>query len=203
MASNQMTVRRKIGLLGGSFNPVHLAHIKLALSALEQLPLEHVELLPAGQPWQKDELSVSKEHRLTMLKIAAEGHPKIKFNTMEIERDGPTYTIDTVRQLDPNIDYYWLMGTDQLQNFPTWNGWEEIMQNLTLVVAKRPEYSSEIPQVMVDAQVPGKEIIQILFDEMDISSTEARRRLANNEDVSNYIHADVIDYIKAHKLYQN
>ncbi|NLJ52458.1 MAG: nicotinate (nicotinamide) nucleotide adenylyltransferase [Alcaligenaceae bacterium] len=198
-----MTGRPKIGLLGGSFNPIHKAHIKLALSALEQLPLEHVELLPAGQPWQKDSLSVSSEHRLQMLKIAAEGHPKIIFNTMEIERDGPTYTIDTVRELDDNIDYYWLMGTDQLQNFPTWNGWKEIMQKLTLVVAKRPDYSSEIPKIMLDAQVAGKEIIQILFDEIDISSTEVRLRLAKGEDVSDYIHPGVLRYIKEHTLYKN
>ncbi|XVN73892.1 putative nicotinate-nucleotide adenylyltransferase [Oligella sp. MSHR50489EDL] len=197
-----MTVRPKIGLLGGSFNPIHKAHIKLALSALEQLPLEHVELLPAGQPWQKDSLSVSAEHRLAMLKIAAEGHPKILFNTMEIERDGPTYTIDTVRQLDPAIDYYWVMGTDQLQNFTTWNGWQEIMQKLTLVVAKRPDYSSEIPEEMLAAQVAGKEIIHIDFDEIDISSTEVRQRLANNQDVSDYIHPEVLRYIKKYHLYQ-
>lgn len=198
-----MTVRPKIGLLGGSFNPIHKAHIKLALSALEQLPLQHVELLPAGQPWQKDNLSVSAEHRLQMLKIAVEGHPQILFNTMEIERDGPTYTIDTVNQLDDGVDYYWLMGTDQLQNFPTWNGWQEIMQKLTLVVAKRPDYPSEIPQEMLTAQVPGKEIIQIDFDEVDISSTEVRQRLANNQDVSDYVHPEVIRYIQKHNLYKN
>lgn len=198
-----MTARPKIGLLGGSFNPIHKAHIKLALSALEQLPLQHVELLPAGQPWQKDNLSVSAEHRLQMLKIAVEGHPQILFNTMEIERDGPTYTIDTVNQLDDGVDYYWLMGTDQLQNFPTWNGWQEIMQKLTLVVAKRPDYPSEIPQEMLTAQVPGKEIIQIDFDEVDISSTEVRQRLANNQDVSDYVHPEVIRYIQKHNLYKN
>ena len=202
MARHQMTSRPKVGLLGGSFNPIHKAHIKLALSALEQLPLAHVELLPAGQPWQKDNLSVSAEHRLAMLKIAAEGHPKIFFNTMEIERDGPTYTIDTVRQLDPAIDYYWLMGTDQLQNFTTWHGWQEIMQTLTLVVAKRPDYSSEIPAEMLAAQVIGKEIIQIDFDEIDISSTEVRQRLRNHQDVSDYIHPEVLRYIKEHQLYQ-
>ena len=198
-----MTARSRIGILGGSFNPIHKAHIELILSALEQLPLEHIELLPAGQPWQKDSLSVSSEHRLEMLKIAAQGHPKILFNTMEIERNGPTYTVDTVRQLDRDIDYYWLMGTDQLQNFTTWTGWQEIMQNLTLVIAKRPDHSSAIPQIMLDAQVPGKEIIQILFDEMDISSTEIRLRLANNEDVSDYVHPDVIQYINEHNLYKN
>lgn len=198
-----MTARPKIGLLGGSFNPIHKAHIELALSALKQLPLKHVELLPAGQPWQKDTLSVSQEHRLSMLKIAAEGHPKILFNTMEIERNGPTYTVDTVKQLTKNTDYFWLMGTDQLQNFTTWNGWQEIMQTLTLVIAKRPDYSSDIPQEMLDAQVSGKEIIQILFDEMDISSTEVRQRLANNEDVSDYVHPEVIQYINEHNLYKN
>ena len=198
-----MTARSRIGILGGSFNPIHKAHIELNLSALEQLPLEHIELLPAGQPWQKDSLSVSSEHRVEMLKIAAQGHPKILFNTMEIERNGPTYTVDTVRQLDSDIDYYWLMCTDQLQNFTTWTGSQEIMQNLTLVIAKRPDHSSAIPQIMLDAQVPGKEIIQILFDEMDISSTEIRLRLANNEDVSDYVHPDVIQYINEHNLYKN
>ena len=197
-----MINRPKIGLLGGSFNPIHKAHIKLALSALEQLPLKHVELLPAGQPWQKDSLSVSAEHRLAMLKIAAEGHPKILFNTIEIDRDGPTYTIDTVRQLSDDNDYYWLMGSDQLQNFTTWHGWQEIMQKLTLVVAKRPNYTTDIPQKMVAAQLPGKEIIQITFDEVDISSTEVRQRLANGQDVSAYLHPEVIRYIKKHNLYQ-
>lgn len=197
-----MINRPKIGLLGGSFNPIHKAHIELALSALEQLPLKHVELLPAGQPWQKDSLSVSAEHRLAMLKIAAEGHPKILFNTIEIDRDGPTYTIDTVRQLSDDNDYYWLMGTDQLQNFTTWHGWQEIMQKLTLVVAKRPNYAADIPQKMVAAQLPGKEIIQITFDEVDISSTEVRQRLANDQDVSAYLHPEVIRYIKKHNLYQ-
>ena len=198
-----MTPRNKIGLLGGSFNPIHKAHIELALKALEQLPLKHVELLPAGQPWQKDSLEVSKEHRLAMLKIAAKNHPQIKFNTMEIERGGPTYTIDTVKQLDPNIDYYWLMGTDQLQNFSTWTGWQDIMQKLTLVVAKRPDFPSDIPQQMVKAQLPGKEIIQISFDEMDISSTEVRQRLANGQDVSDYVDSDVLKYINEHNLYKN
>ena len=94
-----MINRPKIGLLGGSFNPIHKAHIELALSALEQLPLKHVELLPAGQPWQKDSLSVSAEHRLAMLKIAAEGHPKILFNTIENDRYGHNYTKDKVRKL--------------------------------------------------------------------------------------------------------
>lgn len=197
-----MINRPKIGLLGGSFNPIHKAHIKLALSALEQLPLKHVELLPAGQPWQKDSLSVSAEHRLAMLKIAAEGHPKILFNTIEIARDGPTYTIDTVRQLSDDNDYYLLMGSDQLQNFTTWHGWQEIMQKLTLVVAKRPNYTTDIPQKMVAAQLPGKEIIQITFDEVDISSTEVRQRLANGQDVSAYLHPEVIRYIKKHNLYQ-
>lgn len=197
-----MINRPKIGLLGGSFNPIHKAHIELALSALEQLPLKHVELLPAGQPWQKDSLSVSAEHRLAMLKIAAEGHPKILFNTIEIDRDGPTYTIDTVRQLSDDNDYYWLMGSDQLQNFTTWHGWQEIMQKLTLVVAKRPNYTTDIPQKMVAAQLPGKEIIQITFDEVDISSTKVRQRLANGQDVSAYLHPEVIRYIKKHNLYQ-
>ena len=77
------------------------------------------------------------------------------------------------------------------------------MQTLTLVIAKRPDYSSEIPQAMLDAQVPGKEIIQIFFDEMDISSTEVRQRLANNEDVSDYVHPEVIQYINEHHLYKN
>ncbi len=89
--------KRKIGLLGGSFNPFHNAHLRLALTALSQLALDEVQLIPAGQPWQKT-VSVSAEHRLAMLQLAIQEASQLKINPIEIERTGPSYTIDTVKK---------------------------------------------------------------------------------------------------------
>ena len=108
---------RKIGILGGSFNPIHNAHLRLALAAWQFLDLDQVHLMPAGQPWQKQALQVSAENRLAMLRLATQDTPQLLINTMEIERDGLTYTIDTLKELPPDAKYFWLMGSDQLNNF--------------------------------------------------------------------------------------
>lgn len=190
-----------IGILGGSFNPVHRAHIQLALAALDQLPLQRVELMPAGRPWQKDPIAVSPEHRLAMLQLAIANHPKITINTIELEREGLTYTIDTLKALPSEHDYYWLMGSDQLQNFTSWQGWREIMQRVTLVVAQRPNYPTSIPHDILAAQAPHKPILRIDFDAQDVSSTEVRQRLSAGQDVSDWLDPKVLDYIKEHQLY--
>ena len=130
----------KIGLLGGSFNPVHQAHIRLALTAFEQLQLDEVQLIPAGQPWQKKPLSVSNQDRLTMLQLAIRDYPVLQINTIELERTGPSYTIDTVSQLSrqKGEQYYWIMGSDQINNFCTWRQWQEIIDYVQLVALSIP-----------------------------------------------------------------
>lgn len=199
--SNQ--TRRKIGLLGGSFNPFHNAHLRLALTALEQLSLDEVQLIPTGQPWQK-KLSISTEHRLAMLRLATQDYAHLKINSVEIERTGPSYTIDTVKALPNEADYYWLMGSDQLNNFCTWREWQNILNYVQLVVVKRPYYEVNPPQDLLDAlENNHHSLIFLNFDEIDLSSTTIRDKLIAGESVETFIHPDVLNYIKQNNLYQS
>jgi len=103
----------RVGLLGGSFDPVHCAHLLLAQTALENLNLDQIQIIPAGQPWQRPALGASPEHRLNMLRLATKGLDKVEINPIEIQRTGPTYTIDTIEALEKNHTYIWILGSDQ------------------------------------------------------------------------------------------
>ncbi len=194
---------KKIGLLGGSFNPVHLAHLAMARTALRALNLDEVQLIPAGNPWQKQPLQISGAQRLEMLALAIADEPGIVINDIEINREGATYTIDTLRNLPRDEKYYWLLGTDQLNNFCTWQNWQEITDYVTLTVAWRNGYPLHIPQEL-DALLrrDGKGLITLPFKAMDVSSTEIRSRIQQGQDASAFVPAPVLDYINTHGLYR-
>lgn len=194
---------KKIGLLGGSFNPVHLAHLAMARTALRALNLDEVQLIPAGNPWQKQPLRISGAQRLEMLTLAIADEPGIVINDIEINREGATYTIDTLRNLPRNAKYYWLLGTDQLNNFCTWQNWQEITDYVTLTVAWRTGYPLHIPQEL-DALLrrDGKGLITLPFKAMNVSSTEIRSRIQQGQDASAFVPAPVLDYINTHGLYR-
>src|SRR5690606_20271707 len=124
-----------IGLLGGSFDPPHLAHIALAQAALRELHLQEVQLIPASAPWQRGSLAAAPEQRLAMLKLAVHQAHGLSVNPVEIQRGGKTYTIDTVRQLPAGPHYVWILGADQLANFCTWHAWQEIASRVSIAVA--------------------------------------------------------------------
>lgn len=193
----------RIGLLGGSFDPVHLAHLALARTALTELTLDQVQLLPAGHPWQRPALGASPAHRLAMLRLAVGQEEKIVINPVEIDRNGPTYTIDTVLGLLPGHEYFWILGADQLQNFCTWRQWSDIAERVQLVVAQRPGSEtiapSELKTWMHQHQKP---LIQLPFKPLNVSANEIRRRIAEGETISQFIPELVENYISAHGLYR-
>ncbi len=194
---------KKIGLLGGSFNPVHFAHLAMARTALQTLHLDEVQLIPAGNPWQKQPMQVSGIHRMAMLALAIENETGVRINDSEINRQGATYTIDTLRALPKDAKYYWLLGTDQLNNFCTWRDWQEITDYVTLTIAWRAGHPLHVPP-QLDAQLraDGKGLISLPFKAMDISSTQIRQRIAEGLDVSAFVPAPVLDYINTHGLYK-
>jgi nicotinate-nucleotide adenylyltransferase len=194
---------KKIGLLGGSFNPVHLAHLAMARTALRALNLDEVQLIPAGNPWQKQPLRISGAQRLEMLTLAIADEPGIVINDIEINREGATYTIDTLRNLPRDAKYYWLLGTDQLNNFCTWQNWQEITDYVTLTVAWRTGYPLHIPpELDTLLRRDGKGLITLPFKAMDVSSTEIRSRIQQGQDASAFVPAPVLDYINTHGLYR-
>lgn len=192
-----------IALFGGSFNPFHNAHLSLALSALEYDSIEQVQLIPAKKPWQKQSQILEAGHRIAMIRLSIKGHPKICLNTTELSRDGLTYTIDTVEALPPEHNYYWIMGSDQLQNFTTWHRWNDILKYVDLLVAHRPKYSLIVPKELEEElKNKGKKVHILPMDEQNLSSTQIREKIKNSESIDGLVHPEVIKYLNTHNLYK-
>ncbi|WP_278485551.1 nicotinate (nicotinamide) nucleotide adenylyltransferase [Achromobacter insolitus] len=194
---------KRIGLLGGSFDPVHLAHIALAQNALQSLGLAEVQLIPAANPWQRAALHATAEQRRDMLQLAIAGHAGLVVNPTEIERGGATYTIDTLRALPQDARYVWLLGTDQLANFCTWRNWQDIASLVDLAVATRPGTELSAPPALAAHLLSqGRKLQELPFTPMPVSASEIRRRLAQGESTDGMLAAPVAAYIAAHHLYR-
>lgn len=194
---------RRIGLFGGSFDPVHLGHVALARAALDGLGLDEVLWIPAGQPWQKSRRLESAEHRAAMVALAIAGEPRFRLERCELNRRGPSYTIDTVRELQQAVgmvavDWLLLIGEDQYAGLPTWQGWRELLQRVTLAVARR-EAALAVPAAL--AAVPHRRL-EIPMPAMDVSSTEVRRRAASGLRLDAMVPPEVARYIASHGLYR-
>ncbi len=206
-----------IGLLGGSFDPVHRAHLALARAAQQALQLDEVRFVPAGQPWQKlqagENAITPAADRLAMLQAAIEdaGHPQgWLLERCEIERDGPSYSIDTVTALQaaapaaPAAQWFLIIGQDQLARLHTWRRWRELLQRVTLAVAARPGAALEVPaEVRAAAQAahPPQGWEMVPLPPLDISSTDIRRRIAAGADISGLVSPGVARYIAGRPLY--
>ncbi|KAA0911888.1 nicotinate (nicotinamide) nucleotide adenylyltransferase [Pusillimonas sp. ANT_WB101] len=193
----------KIGLLGGSFDPVHLAHVALALCALQELKLNEVQLIPAADPWQREPLAAGAQHRVAMLELAVREQPHLRVNPIEINRGGKTYTFDTLCQLPTGPDYYWILGADQLANFCTWHHWQEITDLARLAVALRPGTTLTVPPPLGDHLArQNRPLITLPFQPTPISSTQIRKRLAAGQPTDRLLSVAVAQYIQQNGLYQ-
>jgi nicotinate-nucleotide adenylyltransferase len=189
----------KIGLFGGSFDPVHNAHLALAGVAMSQLQLDSVRWIPAGNPWQKPNQLAPAEHRAAMVTLAIADELRFVLDRCELHRDGPSYTLDTVRELQtthPAAQFFLIIGQDQYTSFHTWRGWQDLLQRVTLAVAGRPGAPSE-----VNADVLGAGHQPVALPMMGISSTEIRSRIASGQDIADLVPAPVASYIARHSLY--
>ncbi|MBV6307178.1 nicotinate (nicotinamide) nucleotide adenylyltransferase [Candidimonas humi] len=194
---------RRIGLLGGSFDPVHLAHTALAQAACACLGLDELQLIPAADPWQRPPLAASAQQRLDMLRLAVAGQARLHVNPVEIERGGKTYTIDTLEGLPEGPEYYWILGGDQLRNFCSWHRWADIVARVRLAVAQRPGSDSLAPPELNDVlQVLGRPIVELPFEPMAISASDIRRRLAAGQSTQGLLDPAVAHYIAEHRLYR-
>jgi nicotinate-nucleotide adenylyltransferase len=194
----------KIGILGGTFDPVHAGHLVLAEQARDQLALDQVLFIPAGEPWRKSGREIAAaEHRLAMLKLAIEGNEHFAISDIELRRDGPTYTAETRQSLAAERldDQFWfIMGADALADLPHWHEPERIVQHAMLAVAPR-----EAQEVNVMAlSVPGIAGRIVMFDcpALAISSTDVRARIAAGRSVRYLVPEAVTAYIAAHGLYR-
>lgn len=173
------TRRLRIGLLGGSFDPPHLAHLALGRVAQATLDLDELRWLPAGAPWQKAGRQLAAaEHRAGMLSALLADEPHCVIDTREMLRGGATYTIDTVRELQaeqPDADWFFILGQDQYARFDSWRDWSELLDRLTLAVAGRDGEALQPPPAL--AARPHR-VLPLPLPRQDISASDIRRQLA-------------------------
>jgi len=197
----------KIGVLGGTFDPVHRGHILVAEAARDALSLSEVLVVPTGQPILKaDERVTPAIHRLAMLRLAVAGIPWIKVSAMEIERNGPSYTVDTIavlrKQRGDADDIYFIIGWDGLERFPEWREPERILSMCFIAAVPRPGFPRPDIRSM-EKSVPGITKRLVFLDKplTDINSTAIREKAAKGESIDNLVPGPVADYINEHKLY--
>jgi nicotinate-nucleotide adenylyltransferase len=189
----------RTGLLGGTFDPVHSAHVALARAALQGLQLDQVRWIPAGQPWQKTRQVTAAAHREAMVHLAIAGEPRFVLDRIELERSGPSYTLDTVKALaaaHPRTEWFLIVGADQYAGLHTWVDWRELLRRVTLAVANRPGATPAVhPEVLA---FPHR---AVPLPMLDISSTDVRQRVQNGADISALVPPEVARYIETHRLY--
>ncbi|MBC7684547.1 MAG: nicotinate-nucleotide adenylyltransferase [Bdellovibrionales bacterium] len=211
-----------VALLGGSFDPVHHGHVALGALFAKLLAPDELRIIPAGNPWQKSSLRASAQDRVAMLELAfAEASLQVTMDLQEIERNAPTYTVDTLRnvraQLGPDASLVFLIGADQLLHLDTWRDWRHLFDLAHIGVAARPGFSlagaALPPAVAIELQQRQGSLEQLRNTPsghayvaqalaVDVSSTQVRAALQRGEQANSLISPVVLDYIQQHNLYK-
>ncbi len=196
-----------IGVLGGTFDPIHMGHLIVAEEIRGQLDLAEVLFVPAGEPWLKTNNSISSaEHRVQMVRLAIADEPAFKLSTMEIERAGPSYTIDTIAQFNSQMGagdkLFFILGWDNLMQLPQWREPSRLVQMCSLVAVPRVGYPSPDLNTL-EAAIPGLSQSAILLHtpQIEISSSEIRSRVARGLSIHHLVPEPVEKYIREHNLY--
>ena len=169
--------------------------------ALRELRLDELLWVPAGQPWQKQRHITPAADREAMVRLAIDGEPRFTLSRIELERSGPSYTIDTVRELRaarPGAQWFLVIGQDQYAGFHTWNGWQELLGLATLAIADRPDAKH-----VVDPQVLAVPHEAVALPMMDVSSTDIRARVEHGQGIADLVPEPVARYIARHRLYRD
>ena len=216
-ASGKPSITGVIGVFGGTFNPPHRAHVHCAREARERLRLDQLVLIPAAAPPLKDAPSVSAQHRAAMLEAAIAGEPGLSIDTRELQREGPSFTVDTLSELraewGETVSIVFCMGTDSAVSLHRWSRWEALFELAHIAVLARPGVTARLaPEV--DAKFRSRRggiealrkaasgsVIWLEQPELDLSSTDVRARLAAGQSVESLLPEPVIRYIKQHDLY--
>lgn len=207
----------KIGLFGGTFNPIHIGHLRSAIEVAELMLLDELRLIPNALPPHRETPVVSAQQRLTMVQLAVSNIPQLSVDDIELSRNKPSYTFDTLysiqQTLTPNDTLFFIMGWDAFCGLPSWYRWQELLNYCHILVLQRPHVSAKIPPelqaFLTDKLVDFNQFIgaagQVAYLQqtpLDISSTKIRHCLTQNKSVRFLLPDTVLDYINQHKLYQ-
>jgi nicotinate-nucleotide adenylyltransferase len=188
---------RRVGLLGGTFDPPHLGHLVVAECARVELGLDEVRLLVAGDPWMK-KATVAAEERVAMAHAAVADDPYLCVDDREVRRDGPTYTADTLAEIraeEPETKLWFVLGEDAAAGLASWKRVDEAFAQATFVVVTRPD--SPVP----DSAILPDEVVHLEIPQLEVSSTELRERFARGRATRYLVPVGVDAYVRAHGLY--
>ena len=197
--------QKRIGMYGGAFDPPHNAHVALAKAAVEQLGLDVLHVLPTGRAWHKQQQLSPAADRLAMASLAFGGLPKVRVDARETLRTGPTYSRDTLIELQadyPGAQIYLVMGADQAAALPTWSHFEEIAKLAIICVAERSNTTGNISYISTLNSLNCR-AIHIELPIMPESATDVRNLVLHKKTVNHLLPHAVVAYIEAHRLYQS
>lgn len=189
----------RIGVMGGTFDPIHHGHLVAASEVAESFDLDEVVFVPTGTPWQKQDVTAS-EHRYLMTVIATASNPRFTVSRVDIDREGPTYTIDTLRDLKtqrPDAELFFITGADAIAQILGWRDHDELWDLAHFVAVSRPghELSTE--------GLPTEDVSQLEIPALAISSTDCRARVHKGHPVWYLVPDGVVQYIAKHHLYRS
>lgn len=200
---------KKIGIMGGTFNPIHFGHLLLAEQAMEAYDLDEVLFIPSGNPYMKDtEPIVDGTIRGHMTELALKGHPHFRMSSIELDRKGPTYTyetLETLKEENPDCTYYFILGADSLLTMETWKNPKQIFKNCVVIASVRGTGTEDkirkIATHLIYEYQADVHILPARF--IDLSSSEIRQRIVNGKSVRYMLPEEVREYIYENGLYRN
>ena len=189
----------RVGIMGGTFDPIHHGHLVAASEVAALYDLDEVIFVPTGAPWQKADRQVNpSEHRYLMTVIATASNPRFWVSRVDIDRGGPTYTIDTIRDIGeqrPGAQLYFITGADAMAQILSWKDAPELLNRASFVGVTRPGYD------LSDAHLPVDSAILLDVPAMAISSSDVRRRVRDGQPIWYLVPDGVVQYISKHRLY--
>lgn len=201
-----MGEKRKIGIMGGTFNPIHFGHLLLAETAYYQFDLDEILFMPTKNPYYKKLTNtVTEKDRVEMVQLAIKDNAHFTFSGEELDREGTTYTVETLKNLtqkNPDCAYYFIMGADSLYHIESWKDPEEILRMAVILVAGRGDLSSSLNSQIEYIENKYDACIHFLdAPSLEISSNDIRRRVRKGESIRYLLPPEVSDYIYDHQLY--
>lgn len=185
---------RKIGILGGTFDPPHLGHVLIANEVMGAIALDEIRFIPTNIAPHKQRSSVFNNNRLDMLQLATHDNPAFSIDTIEMDKGGPSYTIDTIKLIkeqEPDVQFYFIIGADMIEYLPKWYKIDELMSLIPFVGVKRPNYSEHSPYPIRMVEIP----------QIALSSSLIRKRIKEGKTTKYILNEQVRDYIEENDLY--
>ena len=196
----------RLGILGGTFDPIHLGHLAAAKAAIDCAHLDRVLLVPAGEPPHRRGAVANAEHRLEMSRLAIDEDRRLEVSDVEVRRSGLSYTVDTLeklRQAHPRDELFLVLGWDAARLFATWRMPDEVRRLATVVVVTRPGSNSPDEAALRQAGLDPASVILCARSTPDISGSTLRRAIASGQAVGDRLPAAVEQYIATHRLYRD